>query len=373
MDVAVVGGGPAGLRAAEVSARRGATTIVFEENRQIGLPRHCTGLLSIKGVELIGEPARKSILNLLRALEVTLIDGSRLSVRFSEPKTAVLNRVKYERLLAQRCLDAGAEIRLGHKVEQIVQRRDRVVLKVAYRGGHYRVEARWAIVAEGFKGMLLQPYGYKPPKGRLPAIQATVRDRDWPRDTAGIILSRRYANGFFAWVVPTSYSELLVGFATSSGRPADLLPRLLRTLGFKGDTGRRFYGYVITGGPIGKLVYGRTAVVGDAAGHVKPTTGGGLLYGHLCSTLAGLYVPLGKANLYERTCKRIVHGRLKAMLWVRRLLNLLSDSVLNRVVRAASHPKVVEDIVSGDQDTQVEIVLNVIKNPFFYAGLTGLV
>src|SRR5260370_31436149 len=43
VDVLIVGGGPAGLAAAEAAARTGARTVLLERQKEIGYPIHTSG------------------------------------------------------------------------------------------------------------------------------------------------------------------------------------------------------------------------------------------------------------------------------------------------------------------------------------------
>src|SRR5512138_2276682 len=82
VDVLIVGGGPAGLYAAERIARLGHGVLVCEEHGTIGQPVHCTGILA---AETFGEfdLPRESVLNTLRAAR--FVSPSGLVVEYATP------------------------------------------------------------------------------------------------------------------------------------------------------------------------------------------------------------------------------------------------------------------------------------------------
>ncbi|HVP04993.1 MAG TPA: FAD-dependent oxidoreductase, partial [Dehalococcoidia bacterium] len=58
-DVAVIGAGPAGSRTARNLARGGLRVRLVEEHRAVGVPSHCSGLISLRTLREaeIGEEA----------------------------------------------------------------------------------------------------------------------------------------------------------------------------------------------------------------------------------------------------------------------------------------------------------------------------
>jgi len=52
-DVIVVGAGPAGSSAAREIASAGFEVGLFEEHETVGVPQHCTGMLTVMGCRLL--------------------------------------------------------------------------------------------------------------------------------------------------------------------------------------------------------------------------------------------------------------------------------------------------------------------------------
>jgi flavin-dependent dehydrogenase len=76
IELAVIGGGPAGLIAAREAARAGASVIVFEEHMEIGEPERCAGLLSLSGLKRLGfSVSGKYLQNIIRGAVIRTSNG----------------------------------------------------------------------------------------------------------------------------------------------------------------------------------------------------------------------------------------------------------------------------------------------------------
>ena len=113
--------------------------------------------------------------------------------------------------------------------------------------------------------------------------------------------------------------------------------------------------------------------VGDTAGQIKPTTGGGVVIGGLCAQIAGKLaakaILLGKydSNVlkeYQQQWKFLLGKEFLAMKWFRNFFNILDDSDLEKMfTKFANHSIVsrIEDI--GDMDLQRDAI---------FAGVTQI-
>jgi flavin-dependent dehydrogenase len=81
-DLAIVGGGPAGLLTARRCAEAGLEVVVLEEHAEIGAPTHCTGIVSLATAALAKIPD-DIILGRLQLARLVSPGGAACEVRWA--------------------------------------------------------------------------------------------------------------------------------------------------------------------------------------------------------------------------------------------------------------------------------------------------
>jgi flavin-dependent dehydrogenase len=121
--------------------------------------------------------------------------------------------------------------------------------------------------------------------------------------------------------------------------------------------------------------------VGDAASQVKPTTGGGIVFGLACGRIAGQTsavaveegdVSASNLRAYENAWRGLIGRDLTAMSWLRRLLYRLPDQQLNRIFRISTKLNA-GDILnrSADIDFQGRTLLSLARDPRLFITLVS--
>ena len=137
--VAVIGAGPAGSTAARLLASHDVRVVLFEARR---LPRDksCAGGLTPKAQRLVPPTALRTIERRLRAVELR---GGRLPPLLVDEQAveiAMVQRAAFDFALADAAAVAGADVRDGERVDDVVEEEDRVT--VMTRHGRTRVRLR---------------------------------------------------------------------------------------------------------------------------------------------------------------------------------------------------------------------------------------
>jgi digeranylgeranylglycerophospholipid reductase len=284
IDVLVVGGGPAGLYAAEQLASRGISTLVCEEHAGIGAPVHCTGIVACESFAALGLPT-DATLNVLTTAQFVSPSGLRIPYSTPAPMAAVIDRVAFDQLLALRAQAAGAEVRAGTRVSLVETGPSSVRALV----GDNWISARLLIMACGANYAFQRRFGLGLPRSYLHTAQRELVARHV--GDVELHFGHDIAPGGFAWAVPIvreSGSYVRVGVMTSHdplGGYARMLKRVAGPWGIT-DMGEPPRQKLLPLGAIDRTYADRTLVVGDAAGLVKPTTGGGIHYSILSAKLA---------------------------------------------------------------------------------------
>jgi geranylgeranyl reductase family protein len=364
-DVVVIGAGPAGLIVAREAAKIGAKVTVLEEHKEIGVPCHCAGLLSIKGLKHIAMPLNANFIqNKLKGARFYSPSGLFFTVERKEDVACAVDRTKFDKLLAREAAHTGTEIKLQSKVQQVNSHSKGVTVS----GPWGSINADVVIDAEGVNSRLVEKMGLTPlkPECLLPALQFEIADVDLDPAYAEIHVGRKVAPNFFAWVIPLNGNSARVGLACKGANPREKLESFVRSRFDKYSRLSVSSGRIVTCGPIPRTFDDNLIVVGDAAGQAKPTTGGGVILGGICASLAGSVVAEAVKSgtyacvflrKYEVLWKKRLGKEFRIMRLARKTLNRLSDKTLDKIFKIILDKNFqAEFSMKGDIDFQYNLI-----------------
>lgn len=372
-EIAVIGAGPTGLIAAREASLRGAEVFVFEEHNEIGLPCHCAGLLSVEGLHNIGVPPHGDyVQNKIKGACFYSPSNLSFTVERRDYVAYVVNRRMLDCFLAEQALKSGSHIKLNSRV-QSVKRDEWWVLNI---NGRDYFRAKLLIDAEGALPRVLKTAGLKPLEKNdfLNGLQVDISGVKVDPEHVEVHLGRGAAPGFFGWVIPLNDREARVGLACKNSNLKGLLFSFIKKRfgGFEGVNMRSFHsGFIITCGPIEKTYSDGLMVVGDAAGQVKPISGGGVVFGGICASIAGrLASEAIKHNrlegkflkTYEDEWKARFGREFKVALLARKILNRLSDRDIDRIFSIIIEEGIHDEVsAGGDMDFQGASILKIME------------
>ncbi|HEY7506229.1 MAG TPA: NAD(P)/FAD-dependent oxidoreductase [Nitrososphaera sp.] len=341
-DIAVVGGGPAGLSAACSAAKSGAKVILLEKDEAIAHNIRTSGVTWIDAMETLGIPSRYyNPINNYRFVS----PANDIVISGSTPKSCVLDVRGMYQHLAFLAAEAGAEIMVRSNVIGVIKEGDRITgLKASTPKGDLTLRSALVIDASGFSASV----------GRKAGLA-----REWKRYGVGaeyecycdsvdsktwvLMVGKQYSDAGYAWVFPLSNNRARIGVGI--GRPdsdADPLEKLnlllekrlkpLDSLG-KIQPVELHYGSIPNEGSRQTSIDNGLIMVGDSAGQSNPLVLEGIRYaiefGRLAGDVGAKSISQGasKESLaeYERTWKSRVESKISSALRVQSRWIGLSD------------------------------------------------
>jgi digeranylgeranylglycerophospholipid reductase len=276
-DVAVVGAGPAGSMAALEAARGGASVILLERRREIGVPVQCAEYVPWQLAEQVPW-SPDCVAQPVSAMQTFLPDGDMVE---SPHRGFMIHRWAFDQHLAGCAVAAGAALCLQTRA---VERTTRG-LRVQQTSGDAEVEATIIVGADGPRSTVGGWIGMVNVE-LVAAAQYTVT-LERPLAVTRIYFDSEYVGGY-GWFFPKG-NLANVGVALHAGLPLSrALAHFLDRLSIDRSTiVRRTAGWVPSGGALGCTWRDNIILVGDAAGQAHPITGAGVAHACLCGQLAG--------------------------------------------------------------------------------------
>ncbi|TGC11326.1 NAD(P)/FAD-dependent oxidoreductase [Methanolobus halotolerans] len=387
-DVVVVGAGPVGSTAARYAVNNGATVLMIEDHASIGSPVGCTGLLSTRALsECEVLPSDSFVLNKVRGAFVYPMSGACLPIDGKETKAYVVSRKNFDRTLASMALDSGVELKLNTRATGLDNIDGVQKLSIIENGQPGEIRAKVVIGADGVRSRVARMAGLGQVKKILPGIQIEAPYKSPDVDYVELFVGSQ-APGFFGWTVPVNENISRIGLAIDCRADENVRTYLDRMLKNNDHIASRYEGghldLVIGGIPLGppdKTYAEGTLITGDAAGQVKPTSGGGIYTGVACARIAGevaaraaLEEDNSAQRLAEYDCRwRAKIGRELAIgMNIHNFIGGRSDSEMDELIASMNKPPILDTITTyGDMD-HPSIVIKKLLRPSNSRHLLGV-
>ena len=371
-DVIVVGGGPSGLQTASILADSGFNVALFEQNSDIGKDVVCSGVISKEAFSRY-ELSHESIVGRLRQADLYSPGGCCINYSHPEEAVFVVDRHIFDRKLAENALHRGAKIFLNAKISSLSVNDKYVMAHIRAQEGEHRVYAAICVIATGIRYNLQTALGLGRPKKIIKGIQLEIKTEDIER--LRIYWGEGFSTGFFGWAIPLVDGRTRVGVMTERNA-IDGLSSTLSAIGDYidpcselGKAKRRGIAF----GTITRSYTDRIIVVGEAAGHIKTTTGGGIYYG-LLSAEAGSEIikkafKIGEFDAktlseYEKKWKKVLGREITLGEYFHKFYSKLSDNSLDALFDAAKQDGLLSYIAkNGKFDWHKDAIIKIIRSP----------
>jgi digeranylgeranylglycerophospholipid reductase len=361
-DVIVVGAGPAGSTSALYAAKSGASVLLLDKKREIGSPIQCAGFLpDASEVQALLPDARlpdtlKSYPDscVLQRIDTQRIVPPNCNVKEFAVRGTVLDRRRYDQFLAEQAAKAGAELMIKTRVTKI----EGTTIETSGIFGKHKIKAKVIIGADGpnslvakSKGLALKPES----RETSVAFEYQVRNVDIDPSALEMYFGKDLVPGGYAWIFPEGKDRANVGIGIRSGMAEkkisakEYLHRFMRDHPLAGPKLKNgiimnvIAGIIPVNGAPERTATENALIVGDAAGQIFATNGGGIPPAMIAGKVAGetaAEFAAGKCRLeeYDRRWRAQFGQALETSVQARQLMDgiMKSDTLMNAAFKFIS-------------------------------------
>ena len=274
----IVGAGPAGSVLGYELARAGADVVILEKEK---MPRYktCGGGVNFRAATLLDFDISQVTERVVYGGEVTFRQRHGFTRYYPEPLTYMVMRDRFDLLLAERAVGAGARLLEDAKVTDIQQVNGHIVLE----GKVQPVRGRFIVGADGANGIVARHLGLMRNPKMCVALEAEIQvpESILARWESIATIDVGVIPGGYAWVFPKE-DHLSIGVMGDVQYARSLKKYYERFVDSQrlGDYRvRRLKGHRLPLRRPGMSIQnGQGLLIGDAAGLIDPFSGDGIYY-----------------------------------------------------------------------------------------------
>lgn len=334
-DIAVVGGGPAGLSAAYAAAKGGAKVVLFEKDQSIAHSIRTSGVTWISEMERLGIPSK--FYNPIQNYRF-VSPSNDILITGNVSKSCVLDIRGMYQHLAFLAAKEGVQLMVKSNVIDVIKDGDRVVgVKANTPKGRLTVRSTLVIDASGFSTSVGRKAGVAGQWKRYGVgAEYECYCDDIDSTTWVLMVGQKYSDAGYAWSFPLSTNRVRIGVGIgrpeSNAEPLEKLHEIIEKR-FKPLDALRdgkiqpielHYGFIPNEGVRRNSIADGLVMVGDSAGQSNPLVLEGIRYAIDFGRLAGkvgadsLSENSDKESLleYERSWKSKVESKIHSALKV---------------------------------------------------------
>lgn len=350
-DVVVVGSGPAGSVTARFAAESGSKVLIVERRAEVGVPVLCGEGISQKVDNYDMLEGRRWVANRVEGARIYSPDGTmvKLSAEMAGDETGyVVYRDIFDQELARSAAKAGAEIMMKTEAAGLLKENEKITgVKAKQFDEEFDIEADVIVGADGVESKVGQWAGIDTTlktHDLETCAQYTLTNVECNEKYCDFYLGKEVAPGGYVWVFPKGKDVANVGIGvlgslSESGMALKLLDKFIADHPElkKGEPVRLLAGATPAAEPV-ETVRDNLLLVGDAARHVSPITGGGLTTalegGKIAGETIGMAVREQKfdretLSAYETGWKEAFGKKLRRNYIVKEIMLGFDDKTLN--------------------------------------------
>ena len=365
--VTVVGAGPVGLKAAIDLQSEGWHTIVLEEDKAVGEPENCSGLISVSGLKLAGLNVSGVTTNEIFGARIFSPNKKHvLEIKKNSPVAVVVNRAKFDQKIAREAEKKGVEIK--HNCRLINVKGETLFIQ---KEGHGEImKSRIVLGADGVNSKVREIMGSKPEKNNYVHSIQVKATGDFDQKLVEMYFNEE-AKDFFAWVIPEGNGSAKIGLGTRMGlNPKKALDAFIeRDLKDKNVEIKSMASFLIpVAKPLQEIVKGNLLISGDAAFQTKATTGGGIITGIIGSrnaakAISNHFKHKNSLDEYKKHVQKL-NKELELHYKIRKYFNSLSLQQIDDLMLKLKKAKIEEFLEKyGDMDRPSLFVNKFIRSP----------